>query len=451
MLIKALEILNWVILWYLIILSMGYIFLLLASISDILFHFKEVELGKIISLTDSLAMPPVTVIIPAFNEEKNILEALYSLFKSNYPNLFIIVVNDGSTDNTLKILTETFNLHKISVLIPPLIETRGEVKNCYISEFQINMLVIDKENTGKSDSLNIGVNLCRTPLFITLDADSIIEADAINNIVFSMLTKPYTIAIGGAVYILNGCTYKNGEITEVKLPHHPLYALQATEYLRSFLFSRSGWNSLGGALCYAGTFTLFEHREIIKIKGFEDHNTAQDFEIITHLHAYKRVHKAKYNISYTPAASVWTDVPGTFKEFWIQRTNWQKDTLKSLLKHKRMLFNPRYGIIGLYTYPFYLFGETLSAVVEFTAYLSVIVSWFLGILNLQWVIIFFTVCWGLVNLITMVTAFISFITFNKYMHLRDMFWMLFWVAVESFGFRQYHVICRMTATVRYFF
>lgn len=450
MLYSFISILSWVILWYFIILNMGYIILLIASIPDIFFHYKESELGKILSLTDSRAMPPVTVIIPAYNEEFNILEMLYSLFKCNYPNLFIIVINDGSTDTTLKKLIDTFKLHQISTLIPPLIKTRGTVKNCYISELKINLMVVDKENTGKSDCLNIGVNLCRTPLFITFDADNIIEPDAINHIVFSMLTKPYTIAIGGAVYILNGCLYKNGEIQEVKLSHHPLIALQATEYLRSFLFSRCGWNLLGGALCYAGAFTLFEHREVLKIKGFDDYNIAQDFEIITHLHAHKREHKALYNISYTPAASVWTDVPSTLKDFWIQRMNWQKYTLKSLLKYKKMLFNPKYGIVGFYTYPFFLFGETLGAVVELTAYLSILLSWYAGILNVQMTILFFILCWGLVNFITIVTAFISFITFNKYKRLSDMFWMIFWVTIESFGFRQFHVLCKVIATIRYF-
>lgn len=451
MLITIITIINWTILWYLILLSFGYIILLIVSIPDILFHFKESELSKALSLTDSKLLPPVTVIISSYNEADSILETLYSLFKSNYPNLFIILIDDGSTDNTLSKLIETFKLHKVGPIIPPLIKTKGKVKNCYLSEFQINMLVVAKENSGKSDSINIGVNLCRTPLFITYDADGLIEPDAIYNIVFSMLTKPYTIAIGGAVYILNGCSHKNGEIIEAKLSHNPLYALQAIEYLRSFLFSRSGWNFLGGALCYAGAFTLFDHKEVLRIKGFDRDNVAQDFEIITHLHANRREHNADYNISYTPAAAVWTDVPGNLKDFWIQRTNWQIGTLKSLFKYKKMLFNPKYGVIGLYTYPFFLFGETLGPVVEFIAYLSVLLTWYAGILDLQWAILFFIVCWGLVTLITMVTAFISFITFNKYLRLRDMFWMLFWVSIESFGFRQFHVICKVVATMRYFF
>lgn len=443
---------NVIILWYFIILSIGYIILLAGSITDIIFKFKESDLGNINVLLKSLTMPPVTIIIPAYNEEEYILEPIFSILKNNYTNTAILVVNDGSTDQTMAKLIDYFELYQVTPIIRKIIPSNSKIKGFYISKKYKNITVIDKEHRDKSDCLNIGLNACRTPLFITIDADTLlVEPDAISNIVFTMLTNPHTVAVGGAVYILNGCIYKEGEIIEAKMSYRPLYALQICEYLRSFLFGRSGWNTFGGALCFPGAFTLLERKAVLDLGGFEVGNTAQDFEIITHLHAYGFEHKYPYKFSFTPAAAVWTDVPGSLKEFWHQRSAWQRGSLHSLMRYKRMLFSFKYGIAGWFTYPFYLFGEILGAMFEFVAYLSILFSWYFGILDMYWTILFFIICWGFITFLTMVTVLINYITFNKYKRIRDLLWILVLVVIEQFGFRQYHVTCRVIATIRYFF
>jgi cellulose synthase/poly-beta-1,6-N-acetylglucosamine synthase-like glycosyltransferase len=447
---EILNVINWFILWYFIFLSLGYIILLASSMPDIFKRFKEVDVGNISSLMSSLTLPPVTVMIPAFNEEPNILETIDSVLKCKYPNILIVIINAGSTDNTLQKLIDTYQLEKVTPIIQDKVETIDTCRGYYISQSFNNITVIDKAQRDKSDALNMGINVCRTPLFITVDADTLVEPDAVSSIVFYMLSHPNAIAVGGAVYILNGCTFKNGQIIEEKLSLNPIYAFQTCDYLRSFLFNRSGWNNLGGALCYAGAFTLFKLQPVIDLGGYKRFNLSQDFEIITHLHARQRENRTPYQIRYTPSAAVWTDVPGTLKGYWRQRYNWQYHTLESLMPYLRMCFNPKYGVIGLFTYPFYLFGETLGAVVELMAYLSILLSWYLGVLDLMWTFLFFLVCWGFSIFLTMATTLMNCITFNKYGRLSDMWWILFYSSIEVLGFRQFNVICRVIATFDYF-
>lgn len=451
MLVEFLRGLNWFILWYLVLISLGYIILLIASIRDVILRFQEIKLGDVISLMKSHTLPSVTVLIAAYNEEKDIINSVKSALNSSYANTYVTVINDGSTDNTLAILQTTFDLQKKSFFIPQLIKKTGSVRGYYVSKSHPTLVVIDKEHLDKSDSLNVGINACKTPLFATVDADTVIEPDAISELVFYMLTKPHAVAIGGSVYIVNSCTIKDGQIAQTKMPYKLIPALQACEYLRSFVVNRAGWNFMGGSLSFSGAFTLFEHKAVVDIGGFDIHNPSNDFEIITHLHAHKLDSEVPYQIAFTSAATAWTDVPSTLKDYWHQRSNWQRGTLRSLMLHKKIFFNPRYKMIGLFSYPFFLLAETCGALVECAAYVSVLLSWYLGIIDWYTALLFFIVCWLFVTMLTMATALISFMTYDKYHKLRDLPWLLFVVTIESFGFRQIHMICRVIATIKYLF
>lgn len=203
--IQIILVLNSFILIYLILFGLGYLWLLLMSIHDIIFRYEEVRIGDVLSLMKSNAMPPLTVLISAYNEEKNILESVKSVLKSDYPNTYITIINDGSTDKTLQKLIDEYKLHKVAPVIPKLIPNTSEILGYYVSETHKNITVIDKVHRDKSDSLNIGINACRTPLLMTFDADSIIEPDAISELMFYMMIRPHAVAVGGSVYILNGC------------------------------------------------------------------------------------------------------------------------------------------------------------------------------------------------------------------------------------------------------
>lgn len=421
MLIDFITMTNWLILYYLIVISAIYVILLGVSIPDIVNRFKENEIGNIIPLMNSHALPPVTIIIPAFNEQGIILQTVESLLKTQYPNTFIIIVSLGSTDKTLSRLITTYNLFKTSSLIQQKIPTSNVIKNYFISQKYPNLTVIDMPHIDRSEAMNIAINACHTPLFISIDGDTLVEPDAISNIVYYALRKIHQVVVGGALYILNGCHYKNGQITNGKLSSNPIVIFQTCEYLRSFLFSRSGWNSLGGAMCYAGAFTLFNYNMVVEIGGFQKNNLAQDFEIVTHIHADRLEKKLPYQIGFTPSAVGWTDVPRSLKSYWKQRFHWQYYSLKSLDYYVRMLFNYKYGIVGLFTYPFFLFGEILGALVEFIAYISVLISWYLGILDPFWAIAFFILCLGFISFLTMASVLLNYVTFNKYHRIQAIF------------------------------
>lgn len=450
MLVNLVIILNWFILWYFIFLSFTYLFLLIVSIPEILFQSMETEICRIITLIKSHSFPPITIIISTYNEERIILQNVLSIINNAYPNTHIIIVNDGSTDTTLKKLIDQFELYPIAPFIRQQIKTISEIKGYYLSKLYKNLIVIDKEHTDKSDSLNMGINATHSSLFMTVDADTILEPDAISRIIYYFLTQANTLAVGGSVYILNKNKIKDGRIINPKISLNPLLVFQACEYLRSSLFNRTGWNTLGGALSYSGTCSLFRRHAVVKVGGFETNNLAQDFEIITHLHEYWREHHYDYHIGYTPATVAWTDVPETLKKYWKQRYIWQYYSLHSLMIHRKMLFNPKYGIVGLFTFPFFLFIEVLGAIVEFLAYLSILMSWLLGIIDYNWTVLFFVICLGFSVFLTMATTLINYITFNEYKKLRDLIWILSFSVIEIFGFRQFNVTCRVYATVCFF-
>ena len=441
----------WGILWYLIIISIGYVVLLIASIPDIILSFKEADIGNIISLLKSRQLPPVTVIMVSYNEMKrDLINSMQSVLTNDYINTKLIVVNNDSTDNTLSELKSIYDLEQDYTPIHRKVFQRGTVKGVYQSRKYSNLTVIDKTDKDKSDGLNVALNACVTPIFITIDADTLIEPDAISKILFPMLTKSHTIAVGGSVYILNGCKYKDGKIIEAGLSFSPLYALQTCEYLRSFMFGRAGWNTFGGSLSYSGAFTLFETQAVIENHGFQLDNFSNDLEVILHLQATKYEKKYPYKIYYTPAAIAWTDVPGTLNEYFHQRTKWQYGSQMSFFGFKRMFFNPKYGIMGLYVYPFFLTAEIFGHIVELLAYLTVFLTWYLGILNIYWAILLFVVCWGFVTFLTISTTCLSLLTFNKYRKMSTIFTILFYSIVEQFGFRQYNLLCRLWGTLKYF-
>lgn len=441
---------NLAIIWYFLFVNFCYVVLLVTSIPDIFVRFKESLIGNINFFMGSRVTPPVCAIIPAYNEEVGVINTIESVLKSNYKNLQLFVVNDGSTDKTMEILIEKYQLISTFPIIMQKIKTEAKVKNYYISSKYRNLTVIDKEHSGKSDSLNIGINASTAPLFVTIDSDTIVEADAIPYLVFSMMSKQHTIAEGGSVYILNGCKFKDGVVTEPKMSLNPLIAMQTCEYLRAFLFGRTGWNLFNGPLILSGAITLFERQAVLDVGGYLIGSPGEDMEVVVSLHEYMRQHDFPYRIGFVFSGSVWTDVPTSMNALWAQRDRWHRGLIDSLMRHKKMFFNPRYGATGLISYPFQFFGEFLGPIIEFIGYLAVIIGMYLNMIDWRFAVLFFIVTWGFATIITLATMLISVISFNKYRQIRDVIYLFFLVIFESFGYRQIISLCRVVATFRYF-
>ena len=235
----------------------------------------------------------------------------------------------------------------------------------------------------------------------------------------------------------------------MRIPKSPVAAFQVGEYLRAFLFARSGWDMFNGALVYAGTNTLFEKEPLMKVGGFSVDNPSEDAEIIIRLREFFKRKKAPCQIRFTSASAVWTIVPSHLKDFWKQRVSWQYGVMKSFFPYIKMLFNPGYGSTGLITYPFYLFFEVFGCIVEFSMYLLILISWALGILDLASAKLTFLISLGFLVFLTMASTAMNFLTFRKYNFLKDGPFMLILSFLEVFGFRQYFILASVYGAIKY--
>lgn len=438
------------ILIYFVALSSWYLLILFAAFPDMINAYQESKYGNLDRLMQKCTVP-VTVIIPAFNEEKRILNSLYSLLQNNYANLRIIVVNDGSTDNMLHLLTQEFSLIEIPLVINQTLKA-SEIRHYYQSKRYENLMVIDKAhgpaNNG-ADCHNAGLNAAVTPIVITLDADTVVEPNAIVNILYSFLSHKHCVSVGGSVYISNDNPIEHGRLLTKLMPKKFIPTLQCIEYFRSFTYARSGLNSLSGALCYPGAFSLFETQALKEVGGFDSVNFSYDAEIIIKLHHKMRQLHYPTHVRFISNAAAWTNVPQTLRTFWRQRNHWQRGMLLSIYKHKAMMFNPKYGIVGLVTFPAYVFFDTLGPVIEFLSYLLLGISLYLGIVSWPVVGWYFLLAWGYILLLTMASFYLSLMTFKTFNRFPDLIRTLWLVSIEMLGFRQFRAACCFYSTFQF--
>lgn len=451
MMLNIIVILTFAILAYFAVLNIWCFILLISCAPDILKKFKEATYGGIDQLIDHLDLMPITVVTPAFNEEHRILNMLYSGLNSDYKNTKFIVVNDGSTDGTLELLKKEFLLYEIPVASKQLIKT-SKIKHYYQSERFKNLMVIDKEhspwNCG-ADSINAGLNACQTPIMMTIDADTIVEPEALTRLIYTFLSHRHCVAVSGTVYCLNGNQVVHGKMLTHQLPKSFISASQALEHMRSFLYSRSGLNTFGGALCFPGAFTLFETELLHQMQAFDTQNFSYDAEITIKIHHFMRKHKYPYLVKHSSDAFCWTEMPPTWKAFWKQRDKWQRGMLRSAGKHLGMLFNPRYGIVGLLTFPLYIVFDIFGPVIEFVSLILFLICIYIQQINwymLMWLLL---LAWGFITYATLTVLFLNVISFNKYRKRSDVFRSIWLCFTEMLGFRQFRAINCTVSTLRY--
>lgn len=437
---------------YFAALTVWYTLLLLVAFPEVLKKYRESKYGNLQVYIDHFKLIPITIVTPAFNEEKRILNMLHSVFNSDYKNVQLIVVNDGSTDNTLNFLIKEFAMYKVPPVIKQTIKTE-KIIQCYQSRTYPNLMVIDKEHSPLgcgSDSVNVGLNACKTPIMMTLDADTLVEPEAISRMLLTFMARAHCVAVSGSVYVLNGNKIEDGELLENNLAPNFVGAVQSVEYLRSFLYGRAGWNVLGGAMCYPGAFTLFETDILREIGGFDSKNFSYDAEIIIKIHHWMRKHKYPYNLNHTPNAFAWTEVPGTLKSFWKQRDHWQRGMLRSATLHMAMFLNPRYGVAGMLSFPCYILFEILGPVVEFVSYVLFILGLIFG--SVSWNVFFWFIllAWGYITFLSIAMVYLNVISFDKYRTFLVTLRVIWLVFAEMFWFRQYRATCCFVGSIRYF-
>ena len=442
---------NYFVIIYNGIFNFVYTFLLTVSLFVILRYIKRTRYSAYRDFGFSAETLPVSILMPAHNEEKVIIHTVKSALSINYPCFDVIVINDGSTDKTLENLIDVFRLRKVDNVYRKILNTKP-VHGFYYNADIPNLLVIDKERGGKADALNCGICTSRSPYVCTSDADSILEEDALIRIITPVLESNVPIvACGGVIRVLNGARLVDGKVKAIELPKSNLALFQIVEYLRAFLFGRIGWDSMNSLLILSGAFSLFNKAAVIDVGGFKVGNITEDMEIIINLHKYYHRQKKPYRIKFIPDPICWTEVPEELGMLGRQRRRWHLGLMQSILMHKSMMFNPRYGAKGLFLFPYYLIFELLGPFVEVLGYITIPISYFVGLLSFKFLLLFLGLAIFYGIFLSVVGIFLEEITYRRYPKWSQLFKLLIYGALENFGYRQINSFWRFQAIFLYIF
>jgi cellulose synthase/poly-beta-1,6-N-acetylglucosamine synthase-like glycosyltransferase len=433
---------------YFLILNTCYAALLLLSIPELWQHWRLAADEHLQRLLASDALPPLSLLVPAYNEEVSISASLLSFLTLEYPHLEVVVVNDGSRDATIDVLVKEFDLYEVPPAFPVVLQSKP-VRAYYRSRRHARLLVIDKENGGKADSLNAAMNAARNPFVVAVDADTLIEPDALMRLARPFLLGANVAAVGGTIRVANDCVVEFGRVTDARVDPRWLPGCQVVEYLRAFLFGRLGWNRLGGNLIISGAFGLFRKEYLLAIGGYRTGNVTEDMDLVVRLHRYLRENGIKATLPFIPDPVAWTEVPASRAVLARQRERWHRGLIGTLWEHKVMFFNPRYGTIGMLAMPFYLFGELLAPVVEMLGWLGLALGLAFGAVNAEFAVLFLVVAVGYGTLLSVWAIVLEELSFKRYRRRRD-FWRLIGLAlIEGVGYRQMTVLFRLQAFWKY--
>ena len=388
------------------------------------------------ALMKSPLVPTVSIIAPAHNEEATIRESVRSFLSLEYPSLSVIVVNDGSTDDTLKVLIEEFRLYRSSRR--PSDELQSEPINAlYESRDPLPLVVVDKQNGGKADSLNAGLRIARSALIAAVDADSVLEPGSLLTAARPFLEDPdTTIATGGIVRVINGCGVRQGRVVEVAAPNRLIPLFQAVEYLRAFLGGRIAFSFMNSLLLISGAFGMFRRSAVLEVGGFSRSTVGEDMELVMRLHRRARVKGTPYRIVFVPDPVCWTEVPETLAVLHRQRNRWQRGTVESLSAHRGMLLNPTFGAVGLLAMPYFVLFEVLGPLVELAGYALTFLGLSLGFVSIELAGLFFVVSVLFNMLLSMGAVLLEDLTVRRYPAPGDVAKLLLASILENLGYRQ---------------
>jgi cellulose synthase/poly-beta-1,6-N-acetylglucosamine synthase-like glycosyltransferase len=427
---------------YFAVLNSLYLFLTLVAWRQM---GSEVRARRYLALEEvfrSPLTPGVSVLVPAFNEETVIVESVRSLLALRYARHEVVVVNDGSSDGTVRALTEAFDLVPVRKAIRDAIPTKA-IRAAYVSRNHPNLLVVDKENGGRSDALNAGVNTARHPYVCVIDADSLLEEDALLKVAKPILDDPeLLVATGGTIRIANGCTIDHGRVVEVRLPKSRLATVQVLEYFRAFLVARVGWSRMNALGIISGAFGLF-HRSVLEaVGGYWTQTVGEDFELTLRLHRYLRERGEPYRIAFVSDPVCWTEAPAEFGTLGRQRRRWQRGLWEGLRRHARLIGRPRYGILGLVAMPYFVLFEFLSPLFALLGLVVTVLWWLLGGLSTVYFLAFVAVSIGLGLLLTTAALALEEFSYHRYRRKREIARLLAYAVLENVGFRQLHDVWR---------
>lgn len=392
---------------------------------------------------------PISLVVPAYNESKSIVTSIKALLQLEYPDFEVIVVNDGSTDDTLEKLIDAFQLYPYPEAYRVQVPCRT-VHATYRSVRYRNLRVVNKENGGcKADASNAGVNICRYPLVAVVDADGVLQRDSLTRAVRPFLENPETVAAGGAVRIANGCRVRDGFLEEVGLPRNYLALIQVIEYLRAFLFGRMGWEPLGAVLIVSGAFGVFRRTTLIEVGGFDPRAIGEDMELVVRMHRKLKAQRRRYHIGFIPDPVCWTDAPERLKDLASQRTRWHHGLGQALMLNKELVLNPRGGAVTWLAVPFYVLFELLGPLIEAFGLVVFLVGAVLGLIAWAEAGIFLLLSLSLGLLLSVSAIMLEEFSFPMYRKPRELALLYAAAVLENFGYRQLTVWWRLKGLFRW--
>ncbi|MDB5097188.1 MAG: glycosyl transferase [Cyanobacteria bacterium RYN_339] len=431
---------------YFVGLNGTYLMLNLLSIIDMTKYMQRQDMDALPPVYLGLE-PPVSVLAPAHNEERTIVASVSSLLQLKYSDYEILVINDGSTDRTLQILIDAFELEPFPEAYRKRLETQ-DVRTIYHSVQHPNLRVLDKLNGGKADALNAGINCARYPLYCAVDADSILQRESLERVVQPFLEDPTTVASGGCIRVANGCRVVDGFMTHVGLPWKPLALFQIAEYLRAFLFGRLGWSPLNALLIISGAFGVFNKERVIEAGGYRPGTVGEDMELVVRLHRLLREAGKPYRITFVPDPICWTEVPEDLKTLKSQRVRWQRGLGQSLALNISLMFDRKSGAVGWLAFPFMVIFEWLGPVVEVAGYFFMLACWLLGLISTDAFKLFLLASVGMGVVLSMMALVLEEMSFHLYSRFSDLAMMFLAVILENFGYRQLISYWRTVALVK---
>lgn len=435
---------NYFSLFYVILISTIYMIQLICAAIGLKKYTSSLKYTDYKRFQDSNNMVPISVLVPAYNETATIVDNTRNLLSLDFPQYEVIVINDGSKDDTMEVLSESFHLIQIHQPFRRSIKTQN-VRAVYRSADYPNLIVLDKENGGKADALNAGINASMYPVFVSIDADSILENSSLIKIVYTFMSDPECIAVGGIVRIGSGCKIVNGQLVDVDLSSKPLLMLQTNEYLRAFLTGRIGFNEMGMLLIISGAFGAFNKQAVIDVGGYTTGCVGEDMELVVKLHESMHKKKRRYSIKFLPDPVCWTQPPERLKDLKKQRKRWHIGLIDTLLKHKNMLCNPRYGRIGMVCLPYFWIFELFGPIFEVSGYIAVPISFILGIVNVEFMISFYIVAVLYGTILSVGSLLLEENTFRKYPRIDQLFKLFGYALLDNIGYRQLNTIYKIEA------
>lgn len=438
------------ILVYFLLINAVYMLFVVMSAFGILRHFRWTRFLQTQDIFSSPMAKPISIIAPAFNEEAGIVESVRSLLSLEYPQFEVIVVNDGSTDTTLAQLVETFSLKPVHRIYRKVLECMP-IRGIYNSSEYPRLVLVDKANGGKADALNAGLNLARYPLFCAIDGDSLLDRDSLLRVVRPFLEDPERVmAVGGVIRLSNGCLVRHGQAVCLRLPKNSLARFQSLEYFRAFLGGRMGMSMLRSMIIVSGAFGIFRKDIALACGGYNPNAIGEDLDLVVRIrrHCYRK--KIPHRIVFVPDPICWTEAPERWRVLARQRGRWQRGLLQTFHFYGRMVFNPRYGLVGMFALPFYLVFELLGPIIEIVGYLTFVLLIFWHRVDYPFALLFFIVSVVLGTLLSISSIFLEELSSKRYPRYRDIFILGAYSVLENLYYRQFLSLVRAKAFLDYF-